>query len=162
MQSPAAIRVRAFEPSDSEFITSLITRFSEFELPAWRTRSQVDSTNRVSLQKAMAEPEPGSAILIAEDAAGRALGFIHLQTQTDYFTGEQHGYISDVAVDKRFGGQGVGRILLDAAEDWARARGYRLLTLYVFAGNTHARHVYEKHDYSEEVVKYVKVIEPRS
>ncbi len=159
MQSPAGIRVRAFEPSDSEFVTSLITRFSEFALPAWRTRSEVDSANRRSLQTAMEEPEPGSAILIAQDPTGRPVGFIHLRTQTDYFSGERHGYISDLAVDKRFDGRGVGRILLEAAQDWARAKGYRLLTLYVFAGNTRARHVYEKHGYSEEVVKYAKVIE---
>ncbi len=161
MQKAGTLRVRSFKPSDSEFVTALITRFSEFELPAWRTRSEVDHTNRISLQNAMAEPETESEILVTEDAVDGPVGFIHLQTQTDYFSGEKQGYVSDLAVDKRFEGRGAGRILLDAAEDWARARGYHLLTLYVFAGNARARHLYEKHGYSEEVVKYAKVIEPR-
>ena len=65
-------------------------------------------------------------------------GFIHLETQADYFSGEKHGYISDLAVSKSFEGRGVGRILLEAAEAWARVNGYRLLTLYVFSGNTRA------------------------
>ncbi len=47
-------------------------------------------------------------------------------------------------------------MLLEAAESWSRTMGYRLLTLYVLAGNTHARRVYEKHGFNPEVVKYVK------
>ena len=162
MQKSAAVHVRTFKPSDSEFVISLIARFSEFELPAWRTTNEVDNANRISFQKAMEEPEPESAIFVAEDEVEGRAGFIHLQTQTDYFSGEKHGYISDVAVDKRFEGRGIGGILLDAAEDWARAKGYHLLTLYVFAGNTRARHIYEKHGFSQEIVKYAKVIEPSS
>ncbi len=161
MQKSVTVQVRTFKPSDSEFVTSLITRFSEFELPAWRTTTEIDNTNRISLQKAMEEPEPESTIFIAEDEVEGLAGFVHLQTQTDYFSGEKNGYISDLAVDKRFEGRGIGRILLAAAEDWARAKGYHLLTLYVFAGNPRARRIYEKHGFSPEVVKYAKVIEPR-
>jgi len=151
-------RVRKFTPADSEFITSLVTRFSEFDLPEWRRTNEIDDANRTSLQKAMEQPEPDSAIFIAEDETGVPVGFIHLQAQTDYFSGEKHGYISDLAVDKSFEGRGVGRILLETAEEWARTKGYRLLTLYVFAGNTRAQQIYEKHGFSQEVVKYVKVI----
>jgi RimJ/RimL family protein N-acetyltransferase len=52
----------------------------------------------------------------------------------------------------------VGRLLMDAAEDWAREKGYQRLTLDVFAGNERARRVYEKNGFTEEVVKYVKPV----
>ena len=151
------IRVRPFEATDSDFITSLVSRFSEFDLPAWRQKSDIDSATQISLQKAMQESEPDSAIFIAEDEMGTPAGFIHLETQIDYF-GEKHGYISDLAVDQSFEGQGVGHLLLETAEVWAQSKGYRLLSLYVFAGNTHARRVYEKHGFDQEVIKYVKEI----
>ncbi len=151
------IRVRVFEPSDSDFIKSLIPRFSEFDLPAWRQRDEIDQATQTSLQKAMEEPEPDSAIFIVEDESGTPAGFIHLETQVDYF-GEKHGYISDLAVDKSFEGQGVGHLLLEKAEEWTRTKGYCLLSLYVFAGNTHARRIYEKHGFDQEVIKYVKEI----
>jgi ribosomal protein S18 acetylase RimI-like enzyme len=153
MQRATAVRVRLFKPSDSEFVMSLIPRFSEFELPAWRTKMDVDTTNRNSIRRAMEEPEPDSVILIAEAESQGLAGFVHLQTQTDYFNGEMHGYISDLAVDQRFEGRGIGRMLLEAAEDWARAKGYPLLTLYVFAGNKRAQSLYEKHGFAPEVVK---------
>ncbi len=151
-----SIHIRNFTPSDREFILSLVPRFSEFDLPPWRTKTEIDQANDHSLTQAMDSPEPGSLILIAEDEAGAPAGFIHLQTQYDYFNGEKHGYISDLAVSPAYEGQGAGRMLLDAAEAWAREQNYRLLTLYVFAGNTRARNIYEKRGFAPEVMKYVK------
>lgn len=155
------IRIRSFEPTDSDFIKSLIPRFSEFDLPEWRQKSKIDCAAQISLQKAMEQSESDSAIFIAEDETGTRAGFIHVQTQIDYF-GEKHGYISELAVDSSFEGQGVGRILLETAESWARAMGHRLLSLYVFAANTHAMQVYEKYGFDQEVIKYVKEIGPNS
>ena len=153
-----AIRIRPYQPSDREFIFSLVKRFSEFELPEWRSKDEIDQANRSFLKEALKQPEPNSAIFVAEEESGALAGFIHLQTQTDYFSGEKHGYISDVAVSKDFEGQGVGRMLLETAEDWTRKQGYPLLTLYVFAGNTRAQQIYEKRGFSQEVIKYVKAI----
>lgn len=153
-----AIQIRESIPEDNEFIVSLVERFSEFELPEWRQADEINNANRMSLQRALEQPQPGSAIFIAEDEAEGPVGFIHLETQTDYFSGEKHGYISDLAVSKSFEGRGIGRILLETAETWTRTKGYRLLTLYIFSGNTHAQRIYEKNGFSQEVVKYVKVV----
>ncbi len=152
------IHVRTFELSDRDFIMSLIARFSEIDLPAWRSKLEVDHTNHAALQRAVNVPEPDSAIFIAETEDGSPAGFIHLQTQIDYFSGEDHGYISDLAVDKAFEGQGVGRALMNKAEEWAGERGYQLLTLYVFAGNTRAQQLYEKSGFRPEIIKYAKTI----
>jgi ribosomal protein S18 acetylase RimI-like enzyme len=152
------IQIRQHQPSDNEFILSLVSRFSEFELPGWRQKDEIDGTNQKSIQRALNQPEPGSAIFIAEDENGTLAGFIHLQTETDYFRDEKYGYISDLAVDTPSEGRGIGRQLLGMGEEWARAKGYRLLALYVFSGNRRAREVYEKFGFQEEVVKYVKAV----
>lgn len=152
------IHIRPFTSSDTNFIKSLISRFSEFDLPTWRQKNEIDNTNLVSLKKAMETPEQGSAIYIAEDETGKRAGFIHLQIQIDYFNNKKVGYISDLAVDSAFEGLGVGRILLAKAEDWARVEGCHLLSLYVFSNNSHARRIYEKLGFNEEVTKYVKPI----
>jgi ribosomal protein S18 acetylase RimI-like enzyme len=150
------IHIRPFIFSDINFIESLIPRFSEFDLPAWRQRDEINNTNLASLKKAMEMPEPGSMIYIAEDETGKRAGFLHLQTQTDYFNGKKVGYISDLAVDSYFEGQGIGRILLDKAEEWSRAEGCHLISLYVFSNNSRARKIYEKLGFKEEITKYIK------
>jgi ribosomal protein S18 acetylase RimI-like enzyme len=153
-----ATRIREYVPSDREFILSLVPRFSEFELPEWRQRDEIDDTNRASMEQALEKLKPDSAIFIAEDENGKPAGFIHLQTETDYFRVEKYGYISDLAVDESFEGQGIGRLLLDAAQVWTHVKGYRMLALYVFAGNLHGQHLYEKNGFKPEVIKYVKTV----
>ena len=152
------IQIRQHKPSDNVFILSLVSRFSEFELPEWRQRDEIDGTNQASMQRALNQPGSDSAIFVAEDENGKLAGFIHLQIETDYFRDEKYGYISDLAVDAAFEGQGIGRKLLETAEEWARAKGYRLLALYVFSGNRRARLLYEKYGFKEEVIKYVKAV----
>ncbi len=85
-----------------------------------------------------------------------ALGFIHLQTGTDYYNGEEHGHIADVVVAPKSEGRGIGRVLIAKGEEWARSQGYRWLTLSVFAQNLRAREVYKRLGYGEDIMKYVK------
>jgi ribosomal protein S18 acetylase RimI-like enzyme len=153
-----SIRTRPYTAADKLFITSLTNRFSQFELPPWRTKAEIDTSNQNYLSLAVDKLKEGSAIFIAEDENGVPVGFVHLQSEIDYFNSEPYGYISDLAVDSTFEGQGVGQVLIEAAETWARKKGYRLLTLYVFSGNSRARHLYEKNGFGEEIIKYVKEI----
>jgi len=156
-----SIRVRLFLPTDREFITALVTRLSEFDLPEWRQADQIDHTNVSAVITAMEQSEPGTAIFVAEDVtAGQLVGFIRLQTQFDYFTGEKHGYISNIAVDKSFEGQGIGRMLLAKAEMWAREKGYGLLSLHVFVENERAQRIYDENGFHQDIIRYVKVIAP--
>ena len=157
-----SISVRSFIPQDKEFILSLVSRFSEFELPEWRHTDEIDNTNRLALLKAMEQLEPESAIFVAEDETTGPVGFIHLQTRTDYFNGEKQGYISDIAVDSSHEGQGIGRMLLETAESWSREQGYALLTLFVFAGNTHAQQIYKRSGFAQDIIRYAKVIDTKA
>lgn len=149
------IQTRPFDTTDIDFIESLIPRFSEFELPHWRTKAEIDNTNLKSLQEAMKMSHPDSAIFIAADENENRAGFIHLQLQKDYFNGGKVAYISDVAVEPNFEGRGVGRTLLEKAREWANEQECSLISLHVFANNTRARKIYEKLGFREEVIKYI-------
>jgi GNAT superfamily N-acetyltransferase len=96
-------------------------------------------------------------VLIAEDDRGCRLGFIHVTEEEDYYAGAC-GHIADVVVAREARGRGVGAALLAAAEQWARTRGHRLLTLNVFINNTEARSVYDRAGYAAETVRHVKVL----
>jgi GNAT superfamily N-acetyltransferase len=135
-------------------------RFSEYELPGWRLPHEIDSATRKRLEKAIEQSGSGSVIFVAEAGAGEPAGFIHVETETDYFTGKKQCRISDLAVAKQHEGLGVGTRLLGAAEDWARGQGYNLLSLIVFSGNTRARQLYDNYGFGPEVLKYVKPVKP--
>jgi len=152
------ISVRPFKAADRRFLLSLVPRFTEFSLPTWRDPERTDTANKEHLEKALTAPDKDEEFLIAEDAQGTRLGFIRLQTSRDYFTGEETGYIADMAVSKEAEGKGAGAALMAAAEEWSRQKGHRLLTLYTFSDNQRAIRFYEKSGFREELKKYVKAL----
>jgi ribosomal protein S18 acetylase RimI-like enzyme len=156
MNKNSGVRTRPASISDKEFIISLLPRLVEFGPPSWRDVSQMTAIDTQVLSDGLLSQSPGTAIFIAEDAEGVALGFIHLQTGTDYYMREKHGHIADLVVARDGEGQGVGSALIAKGEEWARSQRYRCLTLNVFAQNLRAREIYKQHGYGEDVMKYVK------
>jgi ribosomal protein S18 acetylase RimI-like enzyme len=77
-------------------------------------------------------------------------------TLEDYFTGEQHGHVSVIAVTRAAEGRGVGRALMAYAERWARERGHSRLTLSVFESNRRAQKLYERAGFEVEMRRYTK------
>jgi ribosomal protein S18 acetylase RimI-like enzyme len=150
------IIIRRAHAGDRSFIISLARRFAEFPLPSWREAVQIrEGTSRV-LEAAIYSEEEAIAVLMAEDSEGRKLGFVHLQTHTDFFTGEAYGHVSELAVIEEAEGRGAGSMLMSAAEQWAKEKGYRQLSLNVFTENEKARRMYERLGYEPEVIRYVK------
>lgn len=151
------MKIRPAEIGDKEFIISLLPRLVEFNPPPWRTPEQMTAGDTRVLERVLsAAPPPGTAVFIAEGDDGTPLGFVHLNTAVDYYTEEKHGHISDIAVALAGEGRGVGRALMQVAEDWACGLNFRLLTLSVFAQNKRARELYEKLGYGTDTIKYVK------
>jgi ribosomal protein S18 acetylase RimI-like enzyme len=79
----------------------------------------------------------------AEDATDPVLApYARLEEDDSY-------YVCGVALFPEFRGRGLGRRLMLLAEEHARARGYRKLSLIVFQGNAVARGLYERLGYRE-------------
>ena len=156
MSTDSKILTRPAAIGDKEFIISLLPRLVEFGPPSWRDITQMTVTDTQVLSDRILNQPPGTAIFIAEDANGVALGFIHLQAGTDYYNREDHGHIADVIVAPEGEGGGIGRALIAKGEEWARAQGYRWLTLSVFAQNLRAREIHKRLGYGEDIMKYVK------
>jgi len=74
----------------------------------------------------------------------------------DYYTGEKHAHVNDIVVTKESEGKGVGKLLLQKADEWAIENKVRWITLNVFEENRRARSVYEMQGYHMEWIKYLK------
>jgi ribosomal protein S18 acetylase RimI-like enzyme len=151
------LTIRPAINSDLEFLLGLVPRLSGFGLPPSREVKALETFSYDLLRKALLEPTATTAILIAE-ADGKKLGFIHLEEEKEFFSGEAQGYIANLAISQEAEGKGVGRALMNAAEAWAKERGYRYLTLNVFATNRRARTFYEKLGYAEDVLRLTKML----
>jgi len=154
------LRVRPARLDDRPYVLAAARRLADFEPPGWRTREELIEGESRTLRAFFQAPPEGSALFVAQAGNAPPVGFVFLETLHDYFTRQEHGHIGILAVASEGEGRGVGGALLRTAEDWARARGFRRLTLAVFEGNRHARAVYEHLGYAPEVLRYVKTLEP--
>lgn len=158
MTSHEPIRIRAARADDRAFLLGLLPRLAEFTLPPWRTGAEIIAGEERTLASALAQLPPDAELLVAEGPEGARLGFVYIETETDYFRSKPYAHIGILAVDRSGEGAGVGRALIEAAEEHARKRGDPLITLNVFERNVHARAVYERLGYVPEVIRYVKPI----
>lgn len=137
-------------------LLDLTRRLALFDPPAWRTREEIIAADHPILVGALRHPSPETSIIVAEEPPGTIAGYVFSTTKQDYFTGRDHAHIEVLTVAESAEGRGLGRALLEAAEAWARSRGYPLITLNVFAVNQRARAVYARNGYGEETVHYLK------
>lgn len=105
---------------------------------------------------AFARRGPHSTILVAE-RDGRLLA-------TTMVGEDGHrGWLYYVAVDPTLQGQGFGRLLIQAAEEWLAARGVWKVQLLVREGNTAAENFYDRLGYHDTharcLQKVLRVIE---
>jgi ribosomal protein S18 acetylase RimI-like enzyme len=150
------VTIRPAVPSDEAALLALTPRLAAFALPAWRTAGEIAAADHRILLDALHRPEGSTSILVASAGEPGLLGYVFSSSRTDYFTGERHGHVEVLTLAPEAEGRGLARRLMEAAESWALGRGYRRMTLNVFATNTRARGLYDRLGYGEEIMRYVK------
>jgi ribosomal protein S18 acetylase RimI-like enzyme len=148
------LTIRTANDRDFPILSALAARLTTFELPPWRTATEIADADAAAMMNAVRAGSPDNEVLIAE-RGGTVVGCLQMVTPTDFF-GRRHAHISVIATSEAAEGTGVGRMLIAHAERWARQRNLALLTLNVFDANARARRFYERAGFTPEVVKYVK------
>jgi GNAT superfamily N-acetyltransferase len=91
--------------------------------------------------------EPGSGVdaIVAEDDAGRVVGFAHFRSHPDTFSAGRDWFLDDLFVDPDARGGGVGSALIEAVAERARATGAAGTLRWITAeSNERAQRVYDR------------------
>jgi len=141
--------VRAADPGDAEALTRLAEAVSG-EPEAWlisadgEWRSVGDERRYLKALRRY----PHAAVFVAESADGALVG--RLSVARDPHPASAHVADLGLMVAKEARRRGVGRALLEAAVEWARASGIRKLELHVFPWNEPAIALYEQFGFERE------------
>ncbi len=150
------IYVRAYVPADREFVLSLAPRLA-IGIPSWRDPHKMTLTAQERITGSIERHGDKTMVFVAEDERGERLGFASVSHST-HFTGEGQAYIGELATREEAEGQGVGKALAQACEQWAREQGYRLISLTTGAANERALGFYRHIDYRDEDITLVKLL----
>lgn len=86
---------------------------------------------------------PGNQVVVAEDAAGERVGLLWFGINRNLITGEDEAWVYNVTVVPEHRRKGIGRKLIEHAEELAREGGFAILGLMVSSHNAGARALYE-------------------
>jgi len=148
--------IRPATPDDEAFLLGLTAQLAAFPIPPWRTADEIARGDHAMLLGALREATADMAILLIEEPRGAPAGYTFISTHYDFFTGIPHAHVEILAVEPAARGLGLARLLMEGAEQWARARGHDRVTLNVFFANQVARDVYHHLGYVPETVHYFK------
>lgn len=153
---PAVVQIRPATPEDREFLRVIAPRLV-IGIAPWRDPVHMGETMERYLLEGLETPPEKGAMFIAERPDGTQLGVVTVAHNVN-FTGERQAYMGELAVVEEAEGQGIGRLLVEAAEQWALDHGHSLLVLDTGAANIRARGFYAGLGYREESVRLVKLL----
>jgi ribosomal protein S18 acetylase RimI-like enzyme len=146
------------DPDDVPAVVGLAPRLTIGVAP-WRDVEAVSAAVRRWVESSAGPEACGAAFVCV--TGDEVIGFVSVSS-TEHFAGERDAYIGELIVDHRFERRGGGRLLVDAAERWARQAGYRCITLHTGVANDRARSFYARLGYVEEDVKLTKLLDSPS
>ena len=151
------IVIREAQESDRPFIVKLSPYLAEVAQLEWHTDDAIQKMQDDYISEMLAETSQPNVTFIAE-SKNFPLGFIHLRTREDSISGETCGTIPLLAMSPESQGLGLGKLLVEHGEKWAKSLGCRLLHLEVFANNKKADNFYQNIGFKPETFHLIKTI----
>ncbi len=153
-----SFHIREAVGEDGEAILALMPRLASFNVPVSRNPVDLWRSDAAMFERWRTGEAPECFVHVAEDEAQKVIGFTLTSLRPELLSHEPSAHLEAIAVGEGAEGLGVGQALLAAAEDEARVKGARTITLHVFGVNTRARDFYEKSGYDGELIRYIKAL----
>ena len=139
----ANVTVRPATPDDAERLDSLLT---DEGYPAGGS----DLATRMERYGAL-----GSQVLVA-DAAGDVVGFVTILVLPRFEVDDRFARVTSLVVDAGVRERGIGRLLMQAAEEQAKAAGAAWLEVTAGHHRPDARRLFESLGYDPGVAAYLR------
>lgn len=158
------MEIREYKPSDRKQVEHLIAELQDYEANMVQGMLPGKQMATVYLQEAILKDcaEKDGKIWMAEKD-GKLVGFIWVRIESEprydlMYEEPEHKflYIGDFVVLNEFRGQGIGKALVMAVENYAKEIGIDFIETNVTAKNYPSRDIYQNLGFQEEWIRVAK------
>jgi GNAT superfamily N-acetyltransferase len=158
-----SIVIRPYAAGDRAVVIDLVHQLNLYEDGISADRARDVKAAEACLDFDLARvTRDGGAIMVAVDGRDVVgmMCFV-LEPPPPYLRADlaQVGWVSELVIDERHRGQGIGTALLEEAERLARSHGVRRLMIGAIVGNHIARKAYERFGFRPAVMELAKDLE---
>jgi ribosomal protein S18 acetylase RimI-like enzyme len=160
------ISIRTAVPEDAEGITRTFLESAEFHASLEPERYWVPSAEEIAARyrEGRQHPPDAEGITLVALADGetdglKIVGFVdaRLEQSLDVMHRDMiFCFIADIAVNRSYQSQGIGRRLVRAAEEWGREQGAEFASLQYLAANPRAGELYQRMGYGVAAIMAIK------
>ena len=147
---------RPAEPDDYDALLKLLPQLADFDIPVRRFTNDLWEGDAELLKSVLDKETQVTFADVAVDSGNQIAGLILVTMRDEILSHEPSAHLEAIVVSPSARGQGLGRRLLQRAEDRVKELGAKTLTLHVFANNQRARSLYRSHGFDEEMLRCIK------
>ena len=147
---------RPAEPDDYDALLKLLPQLVDFDIPVRRFANNLWEGDAQLLKSVLDKETQVTFADVAVDSGNQIAGLILVTMRDEILSHEPSAHLEAIVVSPSARGQGLGRRLLQRAEDRVKELGAKTLTLHVFANNQRARSLYRSHGFDEEMLRCIK------
>ena len=147
---------RPAEPDDYDALLKLLPQLADFDIPVRRFANNLWEGDAELLKSVLDKETQLTFADVAVDSGNQIAGLILVTMRDEILSHEPSAHLEAIVVSPYARGQGLGRRLLQRAEDRVKELGAKTLTLHVFANNQRARSLYRSHGFDEEMLRCIK------
>ena len=158
----APVRIRAATPVDAEGITRVYLESAEHHAAIDPARYYVPGADTILERYRTGEQHPRNGrecITLVAEIDGRIAGFLDARIERPFDPMHRpmvYCYVAEIAVSAGRRSQGIGRQLMQAAEQWGREKGANVVSLEYNSKNPRAAAFYERIGYETATVIALK------
>lgn len=158
-----SIVIRPFAAGDRAVVIDLVHQLNLYEdgISADRARDVKAAEACLDFDLARVARDGGAVVVAVDGREVIGMMCFVLERPPPYLRAEfaQVGWVSELVVDERHRGQGIGTALLEEAERLARRHGVRRLMIGAIVGNHIARKAYERFGFRPAAIEMAKDLE---
>ena len=139
-----SVTIRPAAPGDAEAAAALMAQLAE----------HASGTPADGVQDRLCQilKEPSQAIFVAQDEVGHVIGLLTVGRQQSLWHSGASALIQELVVDRAARRRGVGRALIQAAIEWARAAGCSEIGVSTELDNQDAQAFYRRTGFDESAL----------